>query len=208
MKDHLQSDHSIALSTAQERLPSAGGMPLKKPFTMQELVMKLLDNRSLILTNVPSGDKSNSYFMVSNEENCRSRKEKKKSVFPDDCGIWDSTSSQTSKMYFDLREKPDFSTLFKRDDMYKTEHRIQGKRVWFAVDPQPSPENIIVLVRYTTTLKRAKYFRKRVSWLEGDGTCTPQFNIAIWEHNRMCSWHSLPYKPRCSWYILSYYLDA
>ena len=56
------------------------------------------------------------------------------------------------------------SVYFFRDKLYCSEKVVSGKRTYIAFDPQPPPNNVIVLNRYYTQQKHNPLYRKRVTF--------------------------------------------
>ena len=57
-------------------------------------------------------------------------------------------------------------SLILRNQRYHTRKMISGKTVLEKFEPRPSPEQIMILSRYYTELKRCEVYKRRVSRLE------------------------------------------
>ena len=111
---------------------------------------------------IPTGLKSDVMFIIDNLSNEARRQIGQHSVFADDCAIWMSKASVTTKTAF----------LIGDDGHVNFAHIIDGKasvkcaKEWFALDPQPPTENLFVLVRSYAKQKDDPTNKRRVSWFE------------------------------------------
>jgi hypothetical protein len=87
----------------------------------------------------------------------------KSSVYPDDCGAWDSHSRRTVKTDFTVLPDDSLRYTVLKDEKYCYEKQVKGKKTFVPLDPQPEHDNVVTLTRYYTPLKRDKNFKKRVS---------------------------------------------
>ncbi|XP_076062750.1 uncharacterized protein LOC143037941 [Oratosquilla oratoria] len=109
--------------------------------------------------SIPRGIKQNVYTTVNNRDNVERRKHGGRSVFVDDCGVWDAKSSSTKVAHFvDIGNNC-------------VEFVNKGSGIWCKgkkpLKPQPDEENVWTLCRFHAILKRDRGYRKRVSWIEG-----------------------------------------
>jgi hypothetical protein len=65
---------------------------------MQKLNGKFLDAQTF--DGIPVGLKENVYFTIDNSTNIERRSRGQRSVFADDCGVWDGKSSSTKNAKF------------------------------------------------------------------------------------------------------------
>jgi len=117
---------------------------------------------------IPRGLKQDVYCVVQNGGNAQLRQQGKRSNFEDDCGVWESAGTSSSKypyeMSYDEAGKLHLKRIFFRDKLYCSEKVVSGKRTYIAFDPQPPPNNVIVLNRYYTQQKHNPLYRKRVTF--------------------------------------------
>ncbi len=128
-----------------------------------EVVNILLAEDSVVdclCTELPKGRKENVYFVVDNNENIKRRNSGGKSKFPDDCGAW-SDSSSTKKHHYVSENGSLVYIELKNKLFYK--YSKGEKR---PLDPQPKMDDVLILKRYYTSLKRAPDYKKRVTWVE------------------------------------------
>ena len=86
--------------------------------------------------------------------------------FRDNCGTWDTKSTSTQTTFF-VRQKGKLVSIMKKLD--KNCNEIKKK----FVSLQPDESDVFILKQYNATLKRAKTYKKRISWFEN----TPGFPI-------------------------------
>ena len=128
-----------------------------------EVVNILLAEDSVVdclCTELPKGRKENVYFVVDNNENIKRRNSGGKSKFPDDCGAW-SDSSSTKKHHY-VFENGSLVYIELKNKLF-CKYSKGEKR---PLDPQPKMDDVLILKRYYTSLKRAPDYKKRVTWVE------------------------------------------
>ena len=151
------------------------GTPVSQgDFLRAEKVLDLLRNSKNILELIPAGVKENVVYTICNKENTSKRKEGKKGIFYDDCGTWESTKGTTMRTNF-VQEQGSFTFVSYKNGVYVRKKQVNRKIVYVELSPQPT--QIIVLNRYYTKLKRDPSYRRRISWLEGNGS-----SVAIAEY--------------------------
>jgi len=114
------------------------------------------------LADIPDGVKENVYFVLNNADNVARRNTSTCSVFRDDCGVWSSEGTGTPLFYYLLCEDgpPAYIRCLKG---------VFGKRVkgcFEALTPQLQPEQVLVIRRSYSKLKRDPTYRRRVTWLD------------------------------------------
>ena len=144
--------HSKNLSTDQV-LPGR--------FLDVESLCELLKNETVTVSTIPKGVKKTVYFVVSNGKNIAKRNRGEKSNFEDDCGVWLSKASSTKKTLFHCVNGT-FKVVEKKNGQYSTKR----KNEWVPLEPQPVDNDIMIMRRFYTTLKRKTDYKKRVTWLE------------------------------------------
>jgi len=131
-----------------------------------------------VLPNVPKGIKQNQYFLIDNSYNVPRRKNKQHSVFVDDCGVWESSSGSTTKTYY-LFNKGYLKHVHYRNGMYG----LIKSKVFEKIEPQPTANDVVVLCRYYTKLKRDNNLTRRITWIERLPGASPIGNdTAVWEY--------------------------
>ena len=119
-------------------------------------------DESTLLTNVPTGVKSNVYFVVSTQENDNRILTGQRRVFHDDCGAWVSTRGFNSVVVGGSPKE-----LFEMDGLVCDRKRVNGKDQLLPVEPQPNPECVRKVSRYYYKLKRCDTYKKRITMLSG-----------------------------------------
>ena len=91
------------------------------------------------------------------------RRQGKKSNFEDDCGAWSSKSSSTKKIYSTTRGAGSIKMVQLKNKQYCTKRLGE----WVPLEPQPLEDEVMVMKRFYTCLKRKpEYKKKRVTWIE------------------------------------------
>ena len=130
--------------------------------TTDKLLEVLSINNSIVLAELPRTEKSDVYFILDNTCNMDKKVQRKRMVFWDNCGTWDTKLNSTKTTYFIMSSDGRLVSCLKKQDQYC----IEIKRKFISLDPQPSQSNIYILKRYYATLKRDKNYKKRVSWFQ------------------------------------------
>jgi len=122
---------------------------------------------------IPHGRKQDVYCVVDNKANEQLRLQGKRSNFDDDCGVWESSGTATTKFpylqQYDGNGKLRLKRVFYRDNTYCYEKVVSGKRTYIPYNPQPERDSVITLCRYYTRQKHNPLFRKRVSYAIDSG---------------------------------------
>ena len=61
-----------------------------------------------------------------------------------------------------MKKKPN---IFKKDGIYCTVKRVNKKRVYIPIEPQPSADSVYELSRSYASLKKDTNYKRRVTWL-------------------------------------------
>ncbi|WAQ94063.1 hypothetical protein MAR_006534 [Mya arenaria] len=140
--------------------------PLKK-FLELDKVIEIFKGPYVVLNEIPIGRKDGMYYIVNNEENNERRSNGLSSEHWDDCGAWKNATSPYT-YFLDRTGKRDL--IIKRGGEYCTANKIQGKRQFIPLEPQPSNSDIISVHRLYQTLKFSQstntQFRRRITWFE------------------------------------------
>ena len=125
-----------------------------------------------------------------------------RSNFDDDCGAWLSKSSSTKKTLFYCVDQT-FRMVQLKNGQYCTKRLGE----WVPLEPQPLEEQIMVMRRFYTCLKRKPEYKKRVTWIETIGkgmniTCTDKAVVEyLGEFPTTVSMHGNSKKGSCSEYV-------
>ena len=126
-----------------------------------ESLCQLLQNGPGVKLLIPKGIKEDTFFLIENQNNIRKRIRGERSNYEDDCGAWNSKSSSTKKtIFYHVHGK------FKAIDMKNGKYCTMKLKDWVPLDPQPLEENVMVMKRFYTSLKRKPDYKKRVTWIE------------------------------------------
>ena len=90
-----------------------------------DILMKANDG----LMNIPSGLKENVYFILDNEKNISKKENDKKSVFHDDCGVWDSGSGMSPKTPYLITSNGHLKKIFLRNKDGSAFNEKKGRRL-------------------------------------------------------------------------------
>jgi hypothetical protein len=126
----------------------------------------LQDDTTEGIDKVPLGKKENEFFIVNNSENIERRQAGHKSNFWDDCGSWDRNGGATPITHFVRKNNKTVFTI-KRNGVFSCENHIEKKKIFVPSTPQPNPDDIIILHRNYSVLKRDTTYKRRVSWING-----------------------------------------
>ncbi|XP_063432082.1 uncharacterized protein LOC134714621 isoform X1 [Mytilus trossulus] len=163
--DDLAENRTLSCTCSNNYFLSTGC--LKKGFMEAEEIVKRLTSclYEKAYNNIPNGVKNYVYFVVKNDANVERRKKGFKSKFPDDCQGYSQSNSSTNKNYLLNNKEGNLRFVYKRGEQFCYSKTVKGKKIFYPLETQPSPENIIVLYRYYTTSKKDSTFKRHVSWL-------------------------------------------
>ncbi|CAC5400572.1 unnamed protein product [Mytilus coruscus] len=155
----------IDASDSQNIHPLSNGC-LQNSFLETTEVINLLSTFSEAESHdaIPQGTKNDVFFMLRNGNNITNRSNGKKSDFSDDCGVWDKNKGSTPKQFYQQTSNG-LRIIFKRDEAYCLVKRVNKKRIYVPIEPQPTPETVFELSRSYAALKKDSNYKKRVSWL-------------------------------------------
>jgi len=140
-------------------------------------------------TDTGNEDKSDSYFLLSNDNNVQRRKAGRARTFYDDCGAWDKKGGRISVYPYVTDSHGSVCRLFLIKKQYCFERKQNGCRIYDPLQPQPTPESVSTLTRYYIACGDNADFRKRVMWLSpsvgAPSACNerPVSNIGKWQLN-------------------------
>ena len=151
---------------------------LNGKFLTLQMLYKLVCEETPECSAIPPGKKDNTYFVLDNSLNVRSRKAGGINDFTDDCGVWNRKSTLTKRTDFIIVNNK-LSCMKMNQGRYC--NIVKGHLV--LLDPQPAVEEIVIMKRFYSTLKRDSKFKKRVTWFEKlPNQDIPKLNIAIVEY--------------------------
>ena len=121
-----------------------------------EDVVKLLTtySESEAHDRIPEGSKNDVYFVIKNSGNSDKRSRGQQSSFSDDCGVWDTNKGSSPKTYYHVTSDGKLKNIFKNDRIYCTVKRVNKKRVYIPIEPQPSADSVYELSRSYASLKK------------------------------------------------------
>ena len=126
-----------------------------------ESLCELLKTESTPISAIPKGVKENVYFLINNDKNIKKRMRREKSNFEDDCGVWLSKASSTKKTIFHC-----VNGAFKVIEMKNGQYSTKRQNEWVPLEPQPVDDDVMIMRRFYTSLKRKTDYKKRVTWIE------------------------------------------
>lgn len=141
---------------------------LDKGFMETDVIVSLLTTYTYEQSHnsIPDGIKNDVFFVIKNNDNVTSRGKGARTCFFDDCGVWDSAKGSTPKTYFiGNHEDGTLKITHKKGEQFCYAKKVKGKKTFIRLEPQPSPESIIELVRTYSTLKKNSSYKRRVSRL-------------------------------------------
>jgi hypothetical protein len=118
-------------------------------------------------TSIPMGQKNNCYMLLDNSTNVERKKSNKKSQFSDDLESWNSDSGTTVNTHYVISH--DFKCAYMKNGLYCFPKKVNNKRTFIPISPQPAESDVVTLHKYYTTLKRQPDFKKRVTWFSNPG---------------------------------------
>ena len=99
------------------------------------------------------------FFVIDDTYNCQRRLSKNQSVYPDDCGAWDSKKNVTTTKEY-IYSNQLLSCVDEKNGLLGRELK-KG-----FVPLQPDPASIVVVKRKYSTLSRHNAYKKRITWFE------------------------------------------
>lgn len=103
--------------------------------------------------------------MINNRGNTHKRSRCQQSSFSDDCGVWDTNKGSSPKTYYHITSDGKLKNIFKKDGIYCTVKRVNKRRVYIPIEPQPSADSVYELSRSYVSLKIDANYKRRVTWL-------------------------------------------
>lgn len=110
--------------------------------------------------HIPSGIKTDVYFVVDNTENMRRRGKGNRSTFSDDGGIWNTSTGLTPKTYYMRTESGAVKNIVRKHYQFCIAKKEKGKYKYIPLDPQPDASKKVELVRFYTSLKKDYSYKK------------------------------------------------
>ena len=146
-------------------------LPRTDGLSMSE-ILQFLRRSANVLSRIPFWRKDNVYCIVSNAVN---NERVGRRVFDDDCGAWQSDATHTSKYPYLVGDDGSLRRIYWRKELqrYCREKKVDKKRVYEPVDPQPSADSVVTFWRYSSNLKADGTYKRRITCLtsaDGDGS--------------------------------------
>jgi len=137
----------------------------------------------IVLPRIPKGTKDNVYCLVDISKSLKCRHFGYSRIFDDDCGPWQSSKSSCVTSPYVVDGQNGLKRIFwiASQQAYCSEVKVDGKRVYTPLDPQPSPDTVIKLKRYYVKLAANDEYRRRITTLI-ESNVTAEHSVAIVEY--------------------------
>jgi hypothetical protein len=109
--------------------------------------------------------------LVDNSSNVERKGTNKKAQFSDDLGSWNSDVGTTVNTHYIFSH--DFKCAYLKNGQYCFPQKVNNKRTFVPISPQPASSDIVTLHRYYTTFKRQSDFKKASRGLQIPATRSP-----------------------------------
>ena len=146
-------------------------LPGNKFLDLSQVLDKLVTED--VIEKIPQGRKDNVFFVLDNERNMEKRKKGQRSDYNDDCGVWKSSGS-SPKTCYTVSDNGTLKKVFVKNDQYCLEQQINKKRVYVPLEPQPSPDRVLIIQRYYSSLKASLWLNTRAHSPDFNPTATPR----------------------------------
>jgi len=159
-------------------------LPHTDGLTTEEAIQLLRSpSDTVVVPCIPNGTKNNVYCLVDNSENQKRQTLGQNSTFSDDCGVWQSSKSKSSISPYISDGQNGLKRIFwvASQQAYCSETKVEGKRVYSPLDPQPLPDTVIKIRRYYVTLAADDAYRRRITTLV-EPNLMAEHNVAIVEY--------------------------
>ena len=114
------------------------------------------------MDTIPNGVKKNVSFVIRDDENKDRRARGKNAVYADDCGVcWDSKRKNCWHVLYKKWKQWSEVSCF-QEGRVLLKKSSKRRTIFEKFEPQVSPDNIIQLCRYYTTLKRCNSYKRRI----------------------------------------------
>ena len=95
----------------------------------------MINTEHLIHEQIPSGTKEIFTSFLTTTKNVLRQQTGTSSVYPDDCGAWDSHSRRTVKTDFTVLPDDSLHYTVLKDEKYCYEKQVKGKKIFVPLDP-------------------------------------------------------------------------
>ena len=154
------------VSSDEEEVDQVQGL-LGNKFMDTRKVLELLQNPHTPLSEIPTGRKDAVYFFIDNSYNVERRKQKQHCQFWDDRGAWKKAACPVT-LFTTVSNK--LTSVKLHNDEYVTEKRIDKKKQYIPLVPQPQKQDVLEVHRLYQNLEASPagpyQYRRRVTWLE------------------------------------------
>lgn len=160
-------------------------LPRSDGLTTEE-ALQLLRSPSddiVIVPCIPKGTKNNVFCLIDNSENQKRQTLGQNRTYDDDCGAWQSSKSKSAISPYVTDGQNGLKRVFwiASWQAYCNEAKVDGKRVYNPLNPQPLPDTVIKIRRYYVTLAANDDYKRRITTLV-DANVTAEHNVAIVEY--------------------------
>ena len=98
-------------------------------------VLGVLRGPYTILPDIPAGRKDGMFFIINNAPNADKRQNGTRSEFWDDCDAWENSETPAKAL---IHRGDKFVSVIKRGNEFCIEKKIQKKRQYIPLAPQPN----------------------------------------------------------------------
>lgn len=153
-------------------------------FISVDNVIELLTtfNYSMALPCVPKGNKSNTYYVLRYDKHFGLKCGPQNVL--DECGPWTPVKGLTTKSLYLVEASGTLRLLHKRDGQYCRMQKVDGKKSFVPLEPQPECSSVLELIRNYSTSTRSQSFKRRITYL-GSGDIIKE-KVALVEYLGIC----------------------
>ena len=166
-----------------------GMYPLPRPDGLSTVdVLQLLRRSSEdvhVVTSIPRGVKNNVYCVLDHGTNYDRHVKGQNSVYDDDCGVWASSKNRSAIYPYVVDDDGDMTRVFwiASQNAYCHERKVDGKRIYVPLDPQPAGDTVVCVKRYYVTLAANASYKCRITLLtDMSAAHADQRNVVVVEY--------------------------
>jgi len=137
----------------------------------------------VVLPHIPRGTKNYVYCLIDISRSLKLRNFGYNRIFDDDSGPWQSSKSSCVISPYIVDSQNGLKRIFwiASQQAYCSETKVEGRRVYIPLDPQPLPDTVIKIKRYYVKLAANDAYRRRITMLN-KSSVAPEHNVAIVEY--------------------------
>nr|XP_039258759.1 uncharacterized protein LOC120335330 [Styela clava] len=128
-------------------------------FTPEQLYFRVTDQSKVFSGRIPLGGKSNYAFFVNNSRGISNTR----NFVVDDCGVWDSKKSGSIRSIYYIKNGK-FCHIRQKMGKYFKQRVKNGEKMQETI--HLADDDLVVLYRYYSCLRRCPEFKRRVSWFD------------------------------------------